>query len=236
MLAVLKRELKAYLLSPIGYVFMGFFLLVVGLFFALTNLASLSSQFNSVLCSISLIFLFVVPLLTMRLLSEEKKSKTDQLLLTSPLPISSVVVGKYLAAVCMFLLTIVLTFIFPIILSALGDPSASEIAAGYIGFFLMGCSFISVGLFMSALSENQVSAAASTFALLLVFYLLDVVTPSIQVDWLVNILSWFSIGSRLTDYIYGVVSLSSTIYYISFSAIFVFLTVRVLEKRRWSQS
>jgi ABC-2 type transport system permease protein len=173
MLAVLAKEFRSYFLTPLGYIFMGSFLTISGIIFTVFNLIPASSNYYPVLSNLIFIFLIAVPILTMRLISEENRQKTDQLLLTCPLKVSDIVVGKYLAAVAVFLLTIVITFLYPVIMSWHGFISLSEICGGYIGFFLLGASFIAVGLFVSALTDNQVSAAVITFGALLLIWLAD---------------------------------------------------------------
>jgi ABC-2 type transport system permease protein len=288
MLAVFRRELRAYFVSPIGFVFVGFFILIAGVFFAISNLLSGNPTFTGVLSSLTFIFLFLVPILTMRLISEETRQKTDQLLITSPLSITGIVLGKYLAAVGVFLITLLITVLFPVIMSffALLGLGWWEIIGGYIGFFLMGCSFIAVGLFFSSLTDNQLIAAMETFAALLLIWILDFVAQSVPSDpvsglvflallavglvalvffstrnaaaavvtfvlaavvvvllfiftrtfftgLIAKILSWFSLLKRYSDFGLGILSLSPIVYYISFSGAFVFLTIRMIEKRRW---
>ncbi|WHH60239.1 ABC transporter permease [Petroclostridium sp. X23] len=234
MVAILKRELKAYFFSPIGYIFIGFFLLLSGFFFAATNLFTMTADMKQMFGNLSIVFLFLVPVLTMRLISEEKKTKTDQLLFTSPVSVTGIVLGKYLAAVSVFFVTLLITGAYPVILYFFSKPALGEILAGYLGFFLMGTSFIAVGLFISALTENQITAAVASFGTLLLLWLMDWVVPFIQNPYAVKALEWLSILRRFQDFVIGVLSLSPIIYYISFSAAFVFLTIRVLEKRRWS--
>jgi len=163
MIAILKRELRAYFWSPIGYIFVGFFLLLAGFFFALSNLLYGYSNFIAVFGNMNVVLLILVPILTMRLLSEERKTKTDQILLTSPVSITGVIVGKYLAALSVLLIALLITGIYPIILSLFCKPPVGEILGAYIGFFLMGASFISMGLFVSSLTESQVTAAVASF-------------------------------------------------------------------------
>lgn len=238
MLAVYKRELQGYFLSPLAYVFIGIYMLMAGLFFVLFNIGSGSADYVSVLGYIWFQFLIIMPLsiLTMRLLSEERKNKTDQLLLTSPVSITSVVFGKYLAAVTVFLAALVVSLLFPLILSMLGNPHLIEIFAGYLGFFLMGGALISVGLFISALTENQVVSAVGTFGVLLALWLLGkALIPILQIDWLVDVLQWFSVFDRFTPFTQGLLSITQVVYYISFSAVFVFLAIRTVESRRWKE-
>ncbi|HHU82369.1 MAG TPA: ABC transporter permease subunit [Firmicutes bacterium] len=287
MKAIYHRELQAYFSSPAGYVFIGFFLLISGFFFALTNLLPGNSDYIDTLGSITFIFLIVVPLLTMKLLAEEMRHKTDQLLLTSPLRIADIVVGKYLAAVTVFLLTLLITGIYPVIMNFYGYIAVWEIVGGYIGFFLLGACFISVGLFISSLTNNQAVAAVATFATLLFIWIIDWVKQAIPTSkvaglvfagllvagvtalfylnlrnilatgltgllgvavvvgvYMVNplfyhgltirFLDWFSLLQRFQGFAMGVLSLSSVFYYLSFCFAFIFLTIRVIEKRRWS--
>ncbi len=289
MIAVFLRELKSYFENITGFIFMGFFLLLTGIFFVFNNLIPQSPNYNGLLGTITFIFLIVVPILTMRLLSEEARQKTDQLLLTSPLSLTGIVLGKYLAAVAVFLLTLVATSLYPILISLVGSVVVSEVVGGYIGFFLLGSAFIAVGLFVSSLTDNQVIAAVVTFAALLIMWILDALQQGLPADslsgatfagllilgvavflyftvrsWIVSaatavvgagvialfwfvigakagnfdgfivkVLKWFSLLSRYQDFSLGILGLSSVVYYLSFSAVFVFLTVRVIEKRRW---
>ncbi len=289
MLAVFRRELKAYFSSPIGFIFMGFFILISGVFFALTFLLNPSpARYADLLSSLTLIFLFLVPILTMRLLTEETRQKTDQLLLTSPLTVTGIVMGKYLAAVGVFFLTLLVTVVYPVIMSffALGGLAWAQIVGGYIGFFLLGSSFIAVGLFFSSLTDNQIVAAMETFAALLLIWILDVISASVPSSaqsglvflaimavflallvffstrsaiataatgvaaaaavvllylftrglfegLIAKVLAWFSLLRRYNDFTLGILNLSPIVYYISFCGAFVFLTMRMIEKRRW---
>jgi ABC-2 type transport system permease protein len=289
MIAVFRRELKAYLASPIGPVFMGLFLLVTGIFFAVIYLLNPgAARYVQLLNSLTLLFVFIVPILTMRLLSEDARQKTDQLLLTSPVSVTGVVLGKYLAAVAVFLLTLAATLAYPLIMSfyALGGLAWAEIVGGYIGFFLLGAGFISIGLFFSSLTDNQLVAALASWAANLLIWILDAVTrnvPSSTGAGLVfmvvagaglvllvyfatrslvaaaatgvaaaaaivllylfargifegligKVLAWFSLLNRYSEFSLGILGLGPVVYYLSFSAVFVFLAVRMVDRRRW---
>ena len=235
MLAIWKREVQSYFLSPVAYVFIGFFMLVCGIFFATGNILTQNASFNATLGTISFLFMMVVPILTMRLLSEERKNKTDQLLLTAPVSVSAIVVGKYLAAVTVFLITLVISLVYPLVLAIFGQPSFGEIFAGYIGFFLLGCALISVGVFISALTESQVIAAVATFFILLILWTGNFASSLVKVEWIATVLKWLSVYTRFAPFTGGVLPLTPTVYFISFSAIFVFLAVRSVERRRWSK-
>jgi ABC-2 type transport system permease protein len=236
MLAVYRRELQSYFFSPIAYVFMGIFLLLSGIMFTLINVMQGSADFNGMLGNLTFLFMIVVPVLTMRLLSEERKNKTDQLLLTSPISLTSMVLGKYLAALSVFVLTLVITFVYPLILSMYGNPSVSEIFTGYLGFFFLGSSLIAVGVFISALGENQITSAFITLGVLFVLWIgSDWLISMIKIPWINDVLSWFSVYSRFQPFAQGLLSITQIFYYISFSAVFVFLTIRTIETRRWSE-
>ena len=239
MLAVFKRELQSYYYSAIGYVFMGIFMIIAGVFFTFGNVMAASSSVGTLFSNITFIFILIVPILTMKLMSDEKKSKTDQLLITSPLSLWAIVLGKFLAACAVFFLTLCCTGIYIIILSAYGNVSAMEVFVNYLGFFLMGCCLISVGLLMSTLTENQVAAAISSFGIILLLYLMDSIVASMSsvtmLGWLCTALRWVSLFARFTDFSSGILSLEGVIYMISFAGVFLLLTVHAIEKRRWSE-
>lgn len=287
MLAIFKRELRAYFLSPTGYIFMSLFLLVGGVLYAFGNLVSLSSAYTGFLGSILFMFLLAVPVLTMRLFTDEMRMRTDQLLLTSPVRITEIVIGKYLAALVVFGITMIITVFYAILIAIYGDLDAWATFGGYIGFLLVGCAFISIGIFVSATTENQVVAAIVTFAALLLSWIMDAVQAGVPSDqnsgiifaavialgiatWIYfstksfyiggavlllgaiivvlfalldnkvftgfigNVLAWFSLLKRYQDFTRGLLKLDSIIYYLSFSGFFLFMTVRLIEKRRWS--
>jgi ABC-2 type transport system permease protein len=173
MLAIFNKEFKSYFSSASGYIFMSVFLLISGVFFAMSNLLGASAYYTSVLGSITFVFLIIVPVLTMRILSEESRQKTDQLLLTAPISVTDIVLGKYLAAVALFFLTLLVTCLYPMILSMFGSLAVWEIVGGYIGFALFGASLISIGVFISSLTDNQVASAVGTFGSLLFIWILD---------------------------------------------------------------
>ncbi len=175
MIAIFKKELKAYFSTPAGYIFMGFFLLMTGFFFVEINLLPGNPDYNNLLGNNSFLFMLVVPILTMRLISEESKQKTDQLLLTSPLKIIEIVCGKYLAALAIFLITLLVTCIYPFMLGFGGFVAVVQTIGGYLGSFLLGACFIAIGLFISALTENQIVAAVVTFSALLFIWVLDAI-------------------------------------------------------------
>lgn len=235
MLVIWKRELRGYLQTPIGYVFIGFFLLVGGVMFTFTNLAAGSGSIANMLAQFTTILLFLVPVLTMRLFSEERKNKSEQLLLTSPVSLVSIVVGKFLAAVTIFFLTLAVTWVYVLIIGFYGKIYWGETVTAYLGFFLMGCAYIAAGVFVSAMTENQVSAAVATYGLNFFLWVMDAAIYLIPVRIIADILSWLSIFKRYEVFTQAQLGFSGILYFLSFTAVFLFLAVRVIDSRRWSE-
>ena len=173
MLAIFKKELRSYFTSMIGYLFIGFFLAIVGVYFMAYNLQGGYANFEYVLNSMVFVFVILVPILTMRLLAEEKKQKTDQLLFTSPLSVNKIVVGKYLAVFAVFVSAMVITMFYPLILSKYGVVSFKLAYTGILGFILVGAAYLAIGLFLSALFESQAIAAVVTFVVLLITFIMQ---------------------------------------------------------------
>lgn len=173
MLALFRKELKSYFLTPTGWVFLSVFLLVSGILFSMQMVFPGNSNYPQFLTGLLFIYLFVVPLLTMRIFTDERRMQTDQLLLTGPATLPSVVLGKYLAALTVFLITIGVTLIYPLILSFHGRLEWGMIAGTYCGFILLGASFIAIGVFISQISEGVVGAAVLTFCALIVTFIVD---------------------------------------------------------------
>ena len=235
MLAIWKRELDNYFKTSIGYVFMGFFLLVSGILFTFNNLFGSSGDIPAMLQSISMVPIFLAPVLTMRLFSEERKNKSEQMLLTSPLSLTSIVAGKYLAAVTVWLLTLAGTFLFVLIIGAYGNLYWGEIISSYVGFAMMGACFIAVGELISASTENQVTAAVISIGINFFLWVIDSVIYVVPVKFISAILEWFSLYARFDPFARAHFGISGVLYFVSFSVAFLFLTIRVIDKRRWSE-
>lgn len=233
MFSIFKKEFKSYFNSPIAYVMIGLFVFISSMIFNI-NLTNGIAEYIFNLNYMALVLILIVPILTMKLLADERKSGTEVLLVTSPASLTSIVVGKYLAAFSVFLVMTGITFIYPIILSVLGEPYIPEVIGGYVGFILLGAAFIAFGVFASSLTESQIISAIVSVVGLLMMWLLQGIAPSLGGIWS-KILSWFSLYSRTEDFFAGILSLGPVVYYLSFSAVFVFLTIRVIEKRRWSK-
>ncbi len=173
MAAVYKKEVRGYLTSMVGYVFIAFLLVVGGIYFTAYQLQGMYPYFSYTLQAMLFVFLVAVPILTMRILAEERRQKTDQLLLTSPVAVTGIVLGKYLALVTIFLIPVAVLALYPLIVSQFGTIGYAETYTALFGFFLLGCSFLAIGLYISSVTESQVIAAVLTFLVLFVCYVAE---------------------------------------------------------------
>ena len=173
MTAIYKRELKSYLTSMVGYLFIFFILVLTGIYFSAYQLSAAYPKFEYTLSAITFAFLIGVPILTMRVLAEERKQKTDQLLLTAPVSVSGIVIGKYLALVTIFAIPMLIMCLYPLLMTKFGTVSLGAAYTAILGFFLLGCANLAIGVFMSALTESQVIAAVLTFVFLFSFYMMN---------------------------------------------------------------
>ena len=234
MFAIFKRELKAYFTSPLGYVFLAIFYAFSGLFFYIFSLSVGSTDISSVFLVMFIVLMVFVPLLTMRLLSEDKKQKTDQLILTAPVSLLSIVMGKFLAAYAIFAIGVAVMPVYGFVMSTFATVSWLPIWGNTVGLLLLGGIFVSIGLFISSLTENQMIAAIGGFFINLMILLMNTLKSALPNGFLQDVLSSISVYSRYSEITNGIFSLSSLIFFVSVIFIFLFLTVRVLEKRRWA--
>lgn len=223
MLAVLKKELKTYFLSPIGYVFIGLFLLMASLFFYLDVVSYGITNFENMFYSLATILTFITPILTMRMFAEERKEGTDQLLFTSPRSITSIVLGKFFAAVVVLIIAELLTLIYFVILKFFGSPNLLTSAVTLLGFLLLGMAYISFGMFASSITENQVIAAILTIG----FFILTWFLPSIN-----EVFSSFSLINMFDKFPSGQIALDEIVTFVTFSLLFMSLTIIVLQRRK----
>jgi len=287
MIPIYKKEMRTYFTQMMGYIFLAFLLFLIGMFFTIMSLMSRNANFQGVLSSTTLFFLFLVPILTMRLFSEEARHKTDQLLFTSPLSVTQIVLGKFFAALTLFLIAAVITMTFPLMLSYFAESMpVSRIVGTYIGWIFVGVSCIAVGVFVSVLTDNQIVAAAGTFAALFIMFLMEAFAMSMPTStfasfafvglvilavagiWfnstrnilssvvvalfgvaiaiglyvfnnmifdgiIVRVLRWLSVYARYDAFAAGILNLSDVVYYLSFIVLFIYMSINVIEKRRW---
>ena len=236
MTAIYKREMLSYFTSPIGYVFIAVFLALNSFIFSLFTLtAGDDSSVGTYFMIVMFIFIILVPLLTMKSFSEERKMRTEQLLLTSPISLMGMVFAKFLAAFTMFAGTFILgaLMMFPT-LYMYGEPNTAVLISSTIGILLIGAAFIAIGLFVSSLTENQLVAAVGTMGILIFLLLVGLLTSYIDVYAVRVVIDWISIYSRFGNFSYGILDPATLVYYFSICFVFMFLTVRIYEKRRWS--
>ena len=248
MFAIYKKELRSFFITPIGYVYTGAFLGLAALICCYTTILSSSYDTTSYFTIMMFAMGILIPLLTMRLFAEEKKLRTEQLLLTAPVTITGMVMGKFLAALTVFggsLLVSCINFI-PIYTTAAAErgnqtyefyhigPVTGQLIGNLVGLLLIGAAFIALGTFISALTENQLAAAVITISVIALMLGLGLVNSLIDVYWIRAVLSWISIYSRFVNFQNGLFDFAAILYYASICFVFVFLTVRVYEKRRWN--
>ncbi|WP_312644953.1 ABC transporter [Hydrogenoanaerobacterium sp.] len=234
MSAVLRREFGAYFTSPIGYVFISVFYLFSGFFFFTYNLYGNTTDMRALFSALFNIVIFLIPILTMRLMSEDKKLKTDQALLTAPISLLGLVMGKYLAALLVYLVAISSTMLIALTISVMAMPDWAMIVGHFIGIFLLGAALIAIGMFISSLTENQVIAAVGGFCVGFVLILIDSLTPIVSQKFLKLFVTNISFYNRYQDFTLGILNFADVVFFLSIAVLFIFLTIRVLDKRRWS--
>ncbi len=234
MAAIFRREFVSYFTSPIGYVFLAFFYLAAGFFFTLLSIQQGTTELNSVFSMMMYVLIVLIPILTMRTFSEEKRNKTDQCLLTAPVSLGAIVMGKFFAAFLVYALGVLITLVFAVIVSAISSPDWLLIFGNIVGLVLLGAAFISIGIFVSSLTENQIVSAVLSFAIMVILYLFSAIASIIPIDFIANIFTRLSFLSRYDGFTYGSFDFSNILFFISVTAAFIFFTVRVLERRRWN--
>ncbi len=232
--AVYRRELTSYFTTPIGYVFVAVFLALSGAVFAVTTLFAMSSDVTEYFSYMLFLYVVLLPLLTMKSFSEERKTRTEQLILTSPVSLFGMVMGKFLAALTMFGGCQLLASTVFFVLARYAEIKVAVLFGNILAILLVGISFLSVGLFVSAITENQLTAAIGTIAILLFFLLISFLNQIINVYWIRFLINCVSIWSRFQNFSQGIFDLSSLFYYLSVSAVFLFLTIRVYDRRRYN--
>lgn len=238
--AIYRREMGAFFTSGIAYVFLSVYFLISGFFFYGGSIGYGTTSMSSMFSSMFLVVMILIPILTMRLLSEEKKQKTDQGLLTAPVGLWSIVLGKYFAALTMFIIAESIVFVYAFILSFYGTVAWATLLSNYLALLILGAAFIAVGLFISGLTENQMASAVASFLALMILYFFDNIVElipdnnNIILETIKDWLSQLSFFVRYTEFNLGLFNLSSVVFFLSTVFLFNFFTVRVLEKRRWS--
>lgn len=235
MLAIFKREFASYFSNPMGYVFLAVFYFFSGMYFSMI-LKYNSTDITIVFSYLFEVLMFIIPLLCMRLMSEEKKQKTDQLLMTSPVSITGLVMGKFLAALAIYGMALAVTVVYAVILSFFASPEWAVIVGNIFGSLIMGAAMIAICLLISACTESQIIAAIGGLATMLFLWMIENVASLLpdSLAWLGNALSQLSFSSRYDNFCSGILNISDILFYISAIVVFLFFNVRVIEKRRWS--
>ena len=247
MFAIYKKELRSYFINAVGYVYVGVFLALAGFLCCYTTVGSNSYDTSSYFTMLLFCFIVLIPLLTMKLFAEEKKLRTEQLLLTAPVSIWGMVLGKFFAAATLFIGTVLASCIsfFPMFSYAnaerLADeygvthigPKTGEIIACLVGIIFIGLAFIAIGMFVSSLTENQLAAAVVTIVVILIMLVLDMVKQYINIYAVRFVINWVCVMSRFSGFTQGILDYSAMLYYVSIAGVFLLLTARVYDKRRW---
>jgi ABC-2 type transport system permease protein len=234
MLAIFKREMKGYFSSAVGYIFLAGFFFATAFVFWMGNLAGNTSDMSTLFNSMQFALVFLMPILTMRLMSEEKKQRTDQLLLTSPISLTGMVFGKFLAALIVFAIGLASTVVYALTLAIYVNVDTFVILGNILGTLLLAAALIGIGLFISSLTENQVVAVFVSFIVLLLLYIVGYASGAITNKILLTLVTSVALFTRYTNFAMGIFNLGDAVYYFSIAAVFIFLTVRMIEKRRWS--
>ena len=238
MLAIYKKELKSYLRTFVGFLFIAVTLFFLGLYFTVYNLMNGYPYFSYVVSSVAFIFLISVPVLTMRVLAEEKHSKTDQLILTAPVSVAGIVVGKFLALLTIFAIPVLIICLYPLLMSAYGTVPMAQAYLAILAYFLYGMTSIAIGMFLSSVTESQVIAAVLGFAVLFLGYMMSGICSLISSagNWLTKLLGCFDLYSYFSELLNGSLNLNGIVYYLSVTILVLFLTVQSIQKRRYSVS
>ena len=227
--------MRSYFTGVIGYVFLTLFLAIGGGIFCLTTLFAMSANVSNFFTYMLIFSAVILPLLTMKSFSDERKAKTEQLLLTAPVSLTNMVLGKFFAALTMFAGALVVNSLYFIILYNYANVKTAELIGNVLALLLVGMTFIAVGIFVSALTENQLTAAVGTMGIILLFLGIGIINSLLPSNfWLRYVLDCFSVFTRFQTFVNGYFDLSSVVYYLSVTALFVYLTVRVYDRRRYN--
>lgn len=234
MSAIYKRELNAYFTSPIAYVVYAVAAFFGGMFFWGCVLTADTTDMTYVFLNMTSVIIILVPILTMRLFSEEKNKKTEQGLLTAPVNLLQIVLGKYFAALTVYAAMMIIFVIYGIIIGSFVAPSWATILCNILGLLLFGAALISIGTFISSLTESQIVAAIVSIGAGLLISYIDTIANSVGVDFIQTILSSISFTTPYQNFALGLIKLSDIIFFLSVPTLFIFFTVKVLERRRWN--
>jgi ABC-2 type transport system permease protein len=232
--AIFKREVSSYFLSPVAYVVLAIFYFLSAIFFVGYSLEENSSLMTGIFKSLLTITIFVVPIITMKIFSDDKRQKTDQALLTAPIKLSSIVFGKFFAAMFIFFLCISITLVYAGIIACYVAPDWPTIFGNFLGLLLLGTSLVAIGTFISSLTENQIVAAMGSFSVGLIILFMDNLISNVNNEFFSNLLKSLSFTGHYKSFPLGMLKLEDIIFFLSVCGLILFLTARVFEKKRWS--
>jgi ABC-2 type transport system permease protein len=232
MTAVYIKELRAYFTSMIGYIYLSVFLLISGYIFSTGNLMSQNGDIKTYFASIFSLVIFLVPILTMRLFSEERKLRTLQLLFTMPVSISGIVIGKFLATLSVFCMGLAVTLLYPLILAWFGSVEGMVVLGNYLGMIVLVSSCVAIGLFISALTENQIIAAVLSYSVLLALWLLDSAGQDIVKGSIGKFISYLSLNTHYREFTYGIFNPASLVFFLTLTALFLVFSIMVIDGRK----
>lgn len=231
--AIYKKEMRAYFTTPVGYIFLAAMLLISSVVFSFTTLTEHTWRMDTYFVTMVFVFIVLVPVLTMKSFSEERRTRTEQMLLTSPVSLTGMVMAKYFAAMTMMAGVLLITSVYFIPLYIYGKPSTAMLFGSLLALMLVGSAFVALGLFISSLTENQMVACVVTIVIILLFLVASMANSNIDSYFLRSILNWISVFTRFSSFPSGIFDFGAILYYVSITAVGIFLTVRVYEKRRW---
>lgn len=234
MVAILKRELSSYFNSAVAYVVMAVYFLFSGLFFSMICIENDTSSLSYVFGNMFIIILFIIPIITMKSFSEEKRQRTDQALLTSPTSLFEIVMGKFLGALILFAICSLIFVVYALVISFFTSPDWAVVLCTVLGLLLLGSALIAIDIFISVLTESMIISAVAGMGVGLLIYMLSNLSSNITVDWIATIVKKIDFLTYYTNFTYGMLNLTDIIFFLSVTGLFLFFTTRVLEKRRWS--
>lgn len=234
MVAILKRELSSYFNSAVAYVVMAVYFLFSGLFFSMICIENDTSSLSYVFGNMFIIILFIIPIITMKSFSEEKRQRTDQALLTSPTSLFEIVMGKFLGALILFAICSLIFVVYALVISFFTSPDWAVVLCTVLGLLLLGSALIAIDIFISVLTESMIISAVAGMGVGLLIYMLRNLSSNITVDWIATIVKKIDFLTYYTNFTYGMLNLTDIIFFLSVTGLFLFFTARVLEKRRWS--
>ena len=234
MTAILKKELSSYFTSAIGYVVMAVYYFFAGLFFYFYCIVGNSKDMASLFSNMFMITVLVIPIITMKTFSEEKRQKTDQALLTSPTSLTEIVIGKFLGAFTLYAACCCIFLVYAVVISFFATPDWPVILCTFAGIILLGAALIAINVFISALTESMIIAAVAGMALGLLISFLGNISDMLSIDWITAVLEKINPLNYYTNFTYGILSIVDIVFFLTLTGLFIFFTVRVLEKRRWS--